>query len=76
MTPIPAYYSCIPGRTTPMLLEGREGEGTDHLGCPTVGEATYISGDQIDPCVGHSDVARVSVHQTLVVHLRSTGNMP
>ncbi len=42
-----------------------------HLGGTAEGEAPDVSGDQVHPCVGHSDVARVCVHKTLVVHLQT-----
>ena len=45
-------------------------ERTDHLGCAAEGEAPDVSGHQVDPCVGHCNVAGVCVHQALVVHLR------
>lgn len=48
-----------------------------HLGCAAEGETPDISGNEIDPGVGDSNVARVSVHQTLVMNLQPTSkNQP
>ena len=42
----------------------------DHLGGAAEGEAPDISGDEVDPGVGHSYVPGVSVDEALVINLQ------
>ena len=40
-----------------------------HLGCAGKGQAMDVGGDHVDSVAGHSDGARVGVHESLVIEL-------
>ena len=54
------------------MMHHKEKSDPHHLGGAAESETPDICGNQIDPGVGYRNVAGVSIHQALVIHLGDT----